>query len=72
MGGPTAGGDWQVETCVEPPCGYGVPQPELSAPGSGDNPGRVSGWLGTQKNARDKHMRVSSAGPGFLARLPPP
>ena len=72
MGGPTAGGDWHVETCVEPPCGYGVPQPELSAAGSGDNPGRVSGWLGTQKNARDKHMRVSSAGPGFLARLPPP
>ena len=72
MGGPTAGGDWQAETCVEPPCGYGVPQPELSEAGSGDNPGRVSGWLGTQANARDKHMRVSSAGPGFLARLPPP
>ena len=56
---------WRIER-------YGVPQPELSAAGSGDNPGRVSGWLGTQKNARDKHMRVSSAGPGFLARLPPP
>ena len=76
MGGPTAHGNWESETCVEPPCGLGIPQPELSGgPESGDNPGRVAGWLGRQTNKKskyEKHMRVSSAGPGFLARIPRP
>jgi hypothetical protein len=26
MGGPTATGSWETETCVDPPCGNAVPQ----------------------------------------------
>jgi hypothetical protein len=70
MGGVSASepGNWQAENCADPPCGFGVPQPELS----GGNPGRVAGWLGRQVQVSTRHMRVSSAGPGFLARIPLP
>eukprot|EP00960_Hanusia_phi_P023622 697066-Hanusia_phi.AAC.1 len=65
-GGGIVKGEWNAETCVEPPCGFGTPQSELSGP----RPGRVAGWLGRQHLQAVPHARVSTAGPGWLANIP--